>query len=115
VPEDKFQETFGEKWSDVLKEGRGVNAMEACKLHIAYFTIISSHYHHTPHINSSYLTSAFLSHAFAQAKSSNAPQKNSMPPGKQPRSSNSEEDSTAVWYPSRAKLPCMYSMHSSWS
>jgi hypothetical protein len=32
VPEDKFQETFGEKWSDVLKEGRGVNAMEACKL-----------------------------------------------------------------------------------
>jgi hypothetical protein len=31
VPEDKFQETFGEKWSDVLKEGRGVNAMEACK------------------------------------------------------------------------------------
>jgi len=31
VPEDKFQETFGEKWSDVLKEGRGLNAMDACK------------------------------------------------------------------------------------
>ena len=30
VPADKFEETFGEKWSDVLKEGRGVNAMEAC-------------------------------------------------------------------------------------
>lgn len=36
VPEDKFQETFGEKWSDVLKEGRGVNAMEACKLLISF-------------------------------------------------------------------------------
>eukprot|EP01082_Thalassiosira_pseudonana_P011871 g10444.t1 g10444 contig4:1893236-1893999(-) len=31
VPADKFEEAFGEKWSDVLKEGRGVNAMEACK------------------------------------------------------------------------------------
>mmetsp|Transcript_15661 Transcript_15661/g.30650 ORF Transcript_15661/g.30650 Transcript_15661/m.30650 type:complete len:344 (+) Transcript_15661:105-1136(+) len=31
VPEAKFEETFGEKWSDVLKEGRAANAMEACK------------------------------------------------------------------------------------
>jgi len=31
VPEDKFEETFGEKWADVLKEGRGVNAMLACE------------------------------------------------------------------------------------
>lgn len=31
VPEGKFEESFGEKWSVVLKEGRGVNAMEACK------------------------------------------------------------------------------------
>ena len=31
VPEDKFEENFGEKWSDVLKDGRGVNAMEACE------------------------------------------------------------------------------------
>ena len=31
VPEDKFEETFGEKWSDVLKEGRAANAMQACK------------------------------------------------------------------------------------
>lgn len=42
VPEDKFQETFGEKWSDVLKEGRGVNAMEACKLllSVRYRTLV---------------------------------------------------------------------------
>lgn len=31
VPEDKFEEVFGEKWSDVLKEGRAENAMGACK------------------------------------------------------------------------------------
>jgi hypothetical protein len=31
VPEDKFEESFGEKWSDVLKESRAANAMEACK------------------------------------------------------------------------------------
>jgi hypothetical protein len=31
VPEDKFEETFGEKWSDVLKEGRAANAMQACE------------------------------------------------------------------------------------
>lgn len=107
MPEDKFQETFGEKWSDVLKEGRGVNAMEACKFQYC----LPHHFQ----LAISLILSAFFSHAFAQAKSSNAPQKNSMPPGKQPRSSNLEEDSTAVWYPSRAKLPCMYSMHSSWS
>jgi len=31
VPESKFEETYGEKWADVLKESRAVNAMEACK------------------------------------------------------------------------------------
>mmetsp|Transcript_2718 Transcript_2718/g.5972 ORF Transcript_2718/g.5972 Transcript_2718/m.5972 type:complete len:343 (+) Transcript_2718:133-1161(+) len=31
VPEDKFEETFGEKWSEVLKEGRAANAMQACE------------------------------------------------------------------------------------
>ena len=31
VPEDKFEETYGEKWSDVLKEGRAANAMQACE------------------------------------------------------------------------------------
>lgn len=31
VPESKFEESFGEKWSTVLKEGRAANAMEACK------------------------------------------------------------------------------------
>ena len=31
VPETKFEETFGEKWSDVLKEGRAANAMQACE------------------------------------------------------------------------------------
>ena len=31
VPEDKFEESFGEKWCDVLKEGRAANAMQACE------------------------------------------------------------------------------------
>jgi len=31
VPETKFEETFGEKWSDVLSEGRAANAMQACE------------------------------------------------------------------------------------
>ena len=31
VPDDKFEEAFGEKWSEVLKEGRAANAMQACK------------------------------------------------------------------------------------
>lgn len=31
VPADKFEESFGEKWSQVLKEGRAANAMQACK------------------------------------------------------------------------------------
>jgi len=31
VPEDKFEETFGEKWVEVLKEGRAANAMQACE------------------------------------------------------------------------------------
>lgn len=31
VPEDKFEETFGEKWSAVLSEGRAANAMQACE------------------------------------------------------------------------------------
>ena len=31
VPEDKFESTFGEKWGDVLKEGRAANAMQACE------------------------------------------------------------------------------------
>ena len=31
VPEDKFEETFGESWKTVLKENRACNAMEACK------------------------------------------------------------------------------------
>jgi hypothetical protein len=31
VPADKFEENFGEKWPDVLADGRGVNAMEACE------------------------------------------------------------------------------------
>ncbi len=31
VPEGKFEETFGEKWTDVLKEGRAANAMQACE------------------------------------------------------------------------------------
>ena len=31
VPEDKFEETFGEKWTDVLKEGRAANALKACE------------------------------------------------------------------------------------
>jgi len=30
VPEDNFEENFGEKWADVLKEGRAANAMQAC-------------------------------------------------------------------------------------
>lgn len=30
VPADKFQSTFGESWSKVLKEDRTVNAMDAC-------------------------------------------------------------------------------------
>ncbi|KAL3770672.1 hypothetical protein ACHAWU_004371 [Discostella pseudostelligera] len=31
VPADKFEESFGEKWDQVLKEGRAANAMQACK------------------------------------------------------------------------------------
>ena len=31
VPEDKFQESFGESWETALNEGRAVNAMEACE------------------------------------------------------------------------------------
>lgn len=31
VPEDKFEETFGENWAEVLKEGRAANAMQACE------------------------------------------------------------------------------------
>lgn len=31
VPEDKFEESFGEKWETVLKEDRAVNAMDACE------------------------------------------------------------------------------------
>jgi len=31
VPEVKFEETFSEKWCDVLKEGRAANAMQACE------------------------------------------------------------------------------------
>lgn len=31
VPEEKFEETFGEKWTEVLKEGRAANAMQACE------------------------------------------------------------------------------------
>ncbi|KAL3811280.1 hypothetical protein ACHAXA_009280 [Cyclostephanos tholiformis] len=31
VPDDKFEEAFGEKWSDVLKESRAANAMQACE------------------------------------------------------------------------------------
>ena len=27
----KFEESFGEKWVDVLKEGRAANAMQACE------------------------------------------------------------------------------------
>jgi nucleoside diphosphate kinase len=32
VPEDKFEEAFGESWNKVLKEGRACNAMEACEI-----------------------------------------------------------------------------------
>eukprot|EP00567_Pseudictyota_dubia_P011414 CAMPEP_0197443598 /NCGR_PEP_ID=MMETSP1175-20131217/9300_1 /TAXON_ID=1003142 /ORGANISM="Triceratium dubium, Strain CCMP147" /LENGTH=349 /DNA_ID=CAMNT_0042974255 /DNA_START=98 /DNA_END=1147 /DNA_ORIENTATION=+ len=31
VPADKFEAEFGEKWEDVLKDGRACNAMEACE------------------------------------------------------------------------------------
>ncbi|KAL7578315.1 hypothetical protein ACA910_012726 [Epithemia clementina (nom. ined.)] len=31
VPVDKFKESFGEAWEDVLKENRVVNAMDACE------------------------------------------------------------------------------------
>lgn len=31
VPEDKFEESFGEKWPTVLSEGRACNAIEACE------------------------------------------------------------------------------------
>jgi hypothetical protein len=31
VPADKFQESFGESWKQVLKEDRTCNALEACK------------------------------------------------------------------------------------
>jgi len=32
VPTDKFEESFGETWEDVLTEKRAANAMEACEL-----------------------------------------------------------------------------------
>jgi len=31
VPKDKFKEKFGLEWADVLKEGKALNAMDACK------------------------------------------------------------------------------------
>lgn len=31
VPPAKFKETFGEEWETALKEGRAMNAMDACK------------------------------------------------------------------------------------
>jgi len=31
VPADKFKESFGESWEQVLSEGRACNAMEACE------------------------------------------------------------------------------------
>jgi len=31
VPPEKFQEAFGESWDQVLREGRAVNAVQACK------------------------------------------------------------------------------------
>lgn len=31
VPVEKFEKNFGESWTDVLKDGRAVNALEACK------------------------------------------------------------------------------------
>lgn len=31
VPADKFEETFGEKWEDVLKADRACNALQACE------------------------------------------------------------------------------------
>jgi hypothetical protein len=31
VPVDKFESFFGEKWEDVLKGNRAVNAMQACE------------------------------------------------------------------------------------
>merc|ERR1719191_2022967 len=30
VPADKFKEQFGVEWADVLKEGKAVNAKDAC-------------------------------------------------------------------------------------
>ena len=32
VPGDKFEETFGEKWEDVLKEDRAYTAIQACEI-----------------------------------------------------------------------------------
>lgn len=32
VPSDRFQESFGESWKDVLAQNRAANAMEACKI-----------------------------------------------------------------------------------
>jgi hypothetical protein len=32
VPAEKFQAAFGESWEKALKEGRAVNAMDACKI-----------------------------------------------------------------------------------
>jgi len=31
VPADKFREAFGEEWSQVLKDGKAANAMQACR------------------------------------------------------------------------------------
>eukprot|EP00444_Apocalathium_aciculiferum_P051237 CAMPEP_0183516848 /NCGR_PEP_ID=MMETSP0371-20130417/14483_1 /TAXON_ID=268820 /ORGANISM="Peridinium aciculiferum, Strain PAER-2" /LENGTH=401 /DNA_ID=CAMNT_0025714643 /DNA_START=70 /DNA_END=1275 /DNA_ORIENTATION=+ len=31
IPKDKFQEKFGLEWDDVLKDGKALNAMDACK------------------------------------------------------------------------------------
>jgi len=30
IPKDKFKDKFGEEWDDVLKEGKALNAMDAC-------------------------------------------------------------------------------------
>ena len=67
----------------MLKEGRGVNAMEACK----YLANINQSMHRECLSNS------------LQVKNSNAMQKNLMLHGKQPKWLNLEEDSIAVSSP----------------